>query len=160
MRFRHLALLGTLLLVVCSLSSTIDRASGQSTPIVIAQSKIVEAFQSVQEADLAGASPAMTSQLTSSLNLALSYEQSAIQLLPTNKTGSAIVASLSLNVSTTTTVQAKIAAGEARTQSFLGRLGAYSLAVASGLGSTLVTLELHRVGNFVRRTRLRRLRLE
>ncbi|HEV2119458.1 MAG TPA: hypothetical protein VGS11_05070 [Candidatus Bathyarchaeia archaeon] len=160
MRFRQLALLGTLLLLVCTLSITPNKALGQSAPVEIAQSKIVQAFQIVQQADLEGASPTVVSQLASNLNLALSYEQSAIQLLSTNKTGSGVYASLSLNVSTAAAVQALSAASAARTQTFLGQLGAYSLAVASGLGSTLMVLEIHHVKSFVRRTRLRRLRLE
>jgi len=48
----------------------------------------------------------------------------------------------------------------AQTQTLLSQLGAYSLALAAGLGSTLLVIELHRVQNFVRKIRLRRLRLE
>jgi hypothetical protein len=160
MRFRQLALLGTFLVLVISFPATTNKASAQSTPVDIAQNKIVQAFQIVQEADLDGASPAAISQLASNLNLALSYEESAIRLFSTNRTGSAVFASLSLNVSTSATVQAQTAASAARTQTFLGQLGAYSLAIAVGLGSTLLVIELHRVKNFVRKTRLRRLRLE
>jgi hypothetical protein len=160
MRFRQLALLGTLLVLVSSFSATTDKVSGQSTPVDIAQSKIVQAFQIVQQADLDGASPAAVSQLASNLNLALSYEQRAIQLLPTNKTGSGVYASLSLNLSTTTSVQALSVASAAQTQTLLSQLGAYSLALAAGLGSTLLVIELHRVQNFVRKIRLRRLRLK
>ena len=160
MRFRQLALLGTLLILVSSFLATTDKVSGQSTPVDIAQGKIVQAFQIVQQADLDGASPAAVSQLASSLNLALSYEQRAIQLLPTDKSGSGVYASLSLNLSTTTTVQALSVASAAQTQTLLSQLGAYSLALAAGLGSTLLVIELHRVQNFVRKIRLRRLRLE
>jgi hypothetical protein len=160
MRFRQLALLGTLLILVSSFSATIDKASGQSTPVDIAQNKIVQAFQIVQQADLEGASPGPVSQLASNLNLALSYEQSAIQLLPTNKTGSGIYASLSLNLSSTTAVQALSLASSARTQTLLSQLGAYSVALVTGLGSTLLVIELHRVKNFVRKMRFRRIRLQ
>jgi hypothetical protein len=160
MRFRQVVLLGTLLLVISSLSPLTDIASGQSTPIEIAQGKIVQAFQIVQQADLEGASPAVVSQLASSLNLALSLEQIAIQLLPTNKTGSGVYASLSLNLSTTTAVQALGAASTARTERFLSQVGTYSIALATGLGSTVLIVEFHRVRNLIRRIRLRRLRLE
>src|SRR5882762_2889859 len=158
MRFRQLALLGTLLLVVWSFSATSHIASGQSTPVEIAQNKIVQSFQIVQQADLDGASPAAVSQLASNLNLALSYEQIANQLLPTDKTGSGVYASLSLNVSATTTVQALSVASAARSQNLLGQIGAYSFALAASLGSTLLVIELHRVKNFVRKIRLQRLR--
>jgi hypothetical protein len=160
MRFRQVALLGTLLLVISSLSPLTDIASGQSTPIEIAQGKIVQAFQIVQQADLDGASPAVVSQLASSLNLALAFEQVAIQLLPINKTGSGVYASLSLNLSTTTAVQALGAASMARTERFLSQVGTYSIALATGLGSTVLIVEFHRVKNLIRRIRLRRLRLE
>jgi hypothetical protein len=160
MRFRQLALLGTLLILASSFSATSDRVSGQSAPVDIAQNKIVQAFQIVQQADLDGASPTAVSELASNLNLALSYEQSAIQLLPANKTGSGVYASLSLNFSTTTAVQALSVDGAARTQTLLSQLGAYSLALAAALGSTLLVIELDRFQNFVRKTRLRRLRLE
>jgi hypothetical protein len=114
----------------------------------------------VQQADLDGASPAVVSQLAINLNLALSYEQIAIQLLPTNKTGSGVYASLSLDLSTTTAFQALSIASAARTQTLLSQLGAYSLALATGLGSTLLVIEIHHLKNFVRKIRLRRLRLE
>jgi len=160
MRFRQSALLGTLLILVSSFSAATEKASGQSTPVDIAQNKIVQAFQILQQADLDGASTGAVSQLASNLNLALSYEQSAVQLLPTNKTGSAVYASLSLNLSTATAIQALSVASTARTQTLLSQLGAYSLAVATGLGSTLLVIEFHRVRNFVRTIRFRRLRLE
>lgn len=160
MRFRQLALLGTLLILVFSFSAATDKVSGQSAPVDIAQNKIVQAFQIMQQADLDGASPTAVSELANNLNLALSYEQSAIQLLPTNKTGSGVYASLSLNLSTATAVQALSVDSAARTQTLQSQIEAYSLALAAGLGSTLLVVELHRVQNFVRKVRLRRLGLE
>jgi len=159
MRFRQLALLGTLLLLSCSFAARTDNVAGQSTPVDIARNKIVQAFQLVQQADMAGAPPAVIFRLADNLNLASLYEQNATQLISTNKTGSGVYASLSLDLSTTTTVQALSAAGAARTQTFLSQLGAYSLAFAGGLGSALLVIELHRVKDFVRKMRLRRVRL-
>jgi hypothetical protein len=159
MRFRELALLGILVILAFSFAGRTDNVAGQSTPVDIARTKIVQAFQIVQQADIAGSPQAVISQLTDNLNLALSYEQNATQLVSTNKTGSGVYASLSLNLSTTTTVQALNAASAARTQTLLGQLGAYSLALSAGLGSTLFVMESHRIRDFIRKMKLRRIRL-
>src|SRR2546422_7429653 len=159
MRFRQRALLGTLLLLSCSFAARTDNIAGQSVPVDNEWNKIVQAFQLFQQADMAGAPPAVISSLADNLNLALFYQQNATQLISTNKTGSGVYASLSLNLSTTTTVQALSATGAARTQTFLSQLGAYSLAFGGGLGSTLLVVELHRVKDFARKMRLRRVRL-
>jgi hypothetical protein len=159
MRFRQVALLGMLLLLVCSFPARTYNVAGQSTPVDIARNKIVEAFQLVQQADIAGAPPEVISRLSNNLNHALSNQDLAIQLISTNKTGSGVYASLSLNLSTTTTVEALSAASAARTQTLLGQLGVYSLALAAALGSTLLVMELHRLKDLVRKMRLRRIRL-
>jgi hypothetical protein len=159
MRFRQLALLGVLFLLVSSFPARTDNVAGQSTPVDIARNKIVEAFQLVQQADIAGAPSGVVSQLANNLNLALFYEQNATQLISTNPTRSGVYATLSLNVSSTTTVQALSAASAARTQTLLGQLGAYSLALAAAFGSTLLVMELHRLKDLVRKVRLRRVRL-
>ncbi|HWY27652.1 MAG TPA: hypothetical protein VNW25_00180, partial [Candidatus Sulfotelmatobacter sp.] len=117
------------------------------------------AFQYVHDADMAGAPTSVISQLANNLNLALSYERNATQLISTNKTESGVYASLSLNLSATTTIQALSAASAARTQTLQDQLGAYSLALVAGLGSTLFVMELHRIKDVVRKMRLRRIRL-
>src|SRR2546425_11656791 len=105
MRFRQLALLGTLLLLSCSFAARTDNVAGQSTPVDIARNKIVQAFQLVQQADMAGAPPPVIFRLSENLNLASLFEKNATQLIFTNKTGSRGYSSLSLDLSITTTVQ-------------------------------------------------------
>ena len=56
MRFRHRALLGILFLLIFSFSVSIEKASGQSAQVDDAQSKLVQAFALVQQADSQGAS--------------------------------------------------------------------------------------------------------
>src|SRR2546428_7758996 len=106
MRFRQLALLGTLLLLSCSFAARADNVAGQSTPVDIARNKIVQAFQLVQQADMAGAPPPVIFPLSDNLNLASLYEQNATQLISTNKNGSGGYANSSLDSVTTTTVPA------------------------------------------------------
>src|SRR2546422_5667346 len=77
MRFRQRAPLGILLVLVSCLSVGSENAIGQSTQIDDAQSKLVQAFVLVRQADLEGASPGQTSLLANNLNLALGYEDNA-----------------------------------------------------------------------------------
>jgi len=150
---RLMALLGVLML--CSSPFLIGReqAYGQSTQVDNARSALVQAFVSVQEADLQGASLGQISQLADSLNLALRYEENATRL------GSAIYANESLELSNATAVQALSFSNAARTHSVFDQASAYSLAVVAGFGSALSVLEVHRFNGFVRKIRLRRIRL-
>ena len=145
MRFRPWALLGILLVLIFCLSVDRDYLLGRSTQIDDAQSKLVQAFVLVQQADLEGASPEQISLLADNLNLALSYEDNA---------------SKSVSLSNAISTQALSLATAARTQKFFDQAAAYSIAAAVGFGSALLVLEIHRVDNLVRRIRLRRMRLD
>src|SRR5713101_2451066 len=160
MRFRHRALLGFFLLLIFSFSVGTDKASGQSAQVDDAQSKLVQAFVLVQQADLQGASPTQISLLASNLNLALYYEENATQLFGKNITASNIYASKSVNLSNVTSVQALSIASTARTQAFFGQVAAYSVAVAAGFLSALLVLEIHRLNDLVHKMKLRRIRLD
>jgi len=145
MRFRQRAPLGILLVLIFCLSVGNENALGQSTQIDDAQSKLVQAFVLVRQADLEGASPEQISLLANNLNLALDYEDNA---------------SKSVSLSNATSAQALSLASAARTQTFLNQAVAYSIAVAAGFGSALLVMEVHRLDNPVRRMRLRRTRLD
>ncbi|HEX9430981.1 MAG TPA: hypothetical protein VF944_11450 [Candidatus Bathyarchaeia archaeon] len=145
MRFRQRAPLGILLVLIFCLSVGSENAIGQSTQIDDAQSKLVQAFVLVQQADLEGASPEQISLLANNLNLALDYEDNA---------------SKSVSLSNATSAQALSLASAARTQTFLNQAVAYSIAVSAGFGSALFVMEVHRLDNSVRRMRLRRTRLD
>src|SRR2546427_13020073 len=110
MRFRQLALLGTLLLLSCSFAARTDNVAGQSTPVDIARNKIVQAFQLVQQADMAGAPPALLFRLADHLNPASPHKQNATPLISTNKTGSRGVGSLVSDLTATSSVPAMSAA--------------------------------------------------
>src|SRR2546425_12192751 len=113
MRFRQLALLGTLLLLSCSFAARTDNVAGQSTPVDIARNKIVQAFQLVQQADMAGAPPAVIFRLAGHLNLAPLYEENTTQLIFTKKTGSGGYASFSFALSAPTTTHGCVSSGAA-----------------------------------------------
>ena len=160
MRFRQRAPLGILLVLVSCLSVGSANAIGQSTQIDDAQSKLVQAFVLVQQADLEGASQGQISLLANNLNLALGYEDNATLLFSKDINASNFYASKSVSLSNATSAQALSLTSAARTQTFLNRVAAYSIAVAVGFGSALFVLEVHRVENLVRRMRSRRTRLD
>jgi len=160
MRFRHRVLLGVFLVLIFSLSVGREKASGQSAQVDDARSKLVQAFVLVQQADLQGASPMQISLLASSLNLALYYNENATQIFAKNMTASNIYARKSVSVSNATSLQAISIARTARTHALSGQVAAYSIAIAAGLGSALLVLEVHRVNGLVRKMKLRRMRLD
>ncbi len=160
MRFRHRALLGILFLLIFSLSIGREKTSGQSGQVDDAQSKLVQAFALVQQADSQGASQAQISVLASNLNLALYYEENATQLFAKNMTASNIYSSKSVSLSNATSFQALSVASAARTEALLGQVAAYSIAVAAGFGSALLIVEVHRLNDLVRKMKLHRMRLD
>ena len=160
MRFRQRAPLGILLVLVFCLSVGNENALGQSNQIDDTQSRLVQAFVMVQQADLEGASPAQISLLANNLNLALGYEDNATLLFSKDINASNFYASKSASLSNATSAQALSLTSAARTQIFLNQVAAYSIAVAAGFGSALFVLELDRLENLVRRMRLRRTRLD
>ena len=153
MRFRIAALLGIITLCISPLSIDRQEAYGQSTQVDSARAALVQAFVSVQEADLEGASPAQISQLADNLNLALSYEENATRL------GSNFYANQSLKLSNSASLEAQSVANSARAQTLFDQGSAYSLSLVAGFGSALLVLELHRLNDIARKIRLRRIRL-
>ena len=153
MRFRIAALLGIITLCISPLSIDRQEAYGQSTQVDSARVALVQAFVSVQEADLEGASPAQISQLADNLNLALSYEENATRL------GSNFYANQSLKLSNSASLEAQSVANSARAQTLFDQGSAYSLSLVAGFGSALLVLELHRLNDIARKIRLRRIRL-
>jgi len=160
MRFRHRALLGILFLLIFSFSVSVEKSSGQSAQVDDAQSKLVQAFALVQQADSQGASQAQISLLASNLNLALYYEENATQLFAKNLTASNIYASKSVSLSNAASFQALSVASDARTEVLFGQFAAYSIAIVAGFGSALLVLEVHRISDLVRKMKLRRMRLD
>ncbi len=160
MRFRRWALLGIILVLTLCLSKGPGHTSGQSTQIADAQSELIKAFMLVQQADLAGASPGQISQLANNMNLALQYQENSSLLFDKNVTASNLYANKSAGLSSATAIEAVSIANTARDQATFHNAAAYSIAVAAGLVSALLVTESHRIGEFARRLRLRRMRLD
>src|SRR5207249_5805254 len=105
MRFRQRAPLGILLVLVSCLSVGSENAIGQSTQIDDAQSKLVQAFVLVRQADLEGASPGQISLLANNLNLPLGYEDNAIQQFSKDINPSTFYTNKSVTLSNVTSAQ-------------------------------------------------------
>jgi hypothetical protein len=160
MRFRRRAVLGILLVLIFCISIGKENASGQPAQIDNAQSKLVQAFVLVQQADIEGASPGQISMLANNLNLALAYKDNATRLFAKNITASNFYASRSASLSNATSAQALSIASAARTHTFFNQAVAYSIAVAAAFGSALLVLEVHRINDLIRRMRLPRMSLD
>ena len=147
MHFRFQTLLGIFLVLTFCFSGGGGYTSGQPAQ-VYAQNQLVKAFVLVQQADLAGASPGQISQLANNLNLALQYQQNSSELNKSASLSSAIAA------------EALGLANTAREQVSFHQGVAYSIAVGAGFASALIVTESHRIAEFARRLRLRRMRLD
>jgi len=147
MHFRFQKLLGIFLVLTFCFSGGGGYTSGQPAQ-VYAKSQLVKAFVLVQLADLAGASPGQISQLANNLNLALQYQQNSSELNKSASLSSAIAA------------EALGLANTAREQVSFHQGVAYSMAVGAGFASALIVTGSHRIAEFARRLRLRRMRLD
>jgi len=148
------------LLLILPLSVGRWDVSGQSAQVDDAQSKLVQAFVLVQQADFEGASPAQISLLAGNLNLALHFEENATQVFAKNMTASNIYAKRSVDISNATSVQALSIASASRAKTFFDQVAAYSIAIAAGFGSALLVLEFHRLNDLVGKMKFRRMRLD
>ena len=149
MHFRFQTLLGIFLVLTFCFSGGGGYTSGQPAQ-VYAQNQLVKAFVLVQQADLAGASPGQISQLANNLNLALQYQQNSSELS----------ANKSASLSNAIAAEALGQANTAREQASFHQGVAYSIAVGAGFASALIVTGSHRIAEFARRLRLRRMRLD
>ena len=160
MRFRQRALLGILFVLAFSLFSFKDDLHGQTVQIDDAQTKLVQAFAIVQQADLSGASPDQIASLAANLNQALVLETNATQLYPNNPGLSNYYASKSASLSNDTLNMALSVSSSARSRAFFDQIGTYTIAIGAGLGAALLVLELPRLDRLFRRMRFRLTRFE
>ena len=160
MRFRQRALLGVLFVLAFSLFSFRDDLHAQTVKIDNAQTKLVQAFAIVQQADLDGAPPDQIASLAANLNQALVFETNSTRLYPNDPALSNYYASKSANLSNDTLTIALGLSSNARSRVFFDQIGTYTIAVAAGLGAALLLLGLPRLDRLVRRMRFRRTRFE
>jgi hypothetical protein len=161
MRISSSLVLGVCLLLFSTLVVGPVSTSGQSSQIDNATSKLNSAYMDVQTANSDAVSAAKVSELTNELNTASSYDETAVILYETgNFTGSDYYASLSGNLSSTVSAEAKGLEVDAKNQMFFWRLFANLVAQVAAVFSALILIDLHRIGNFVRRRRMQRTRPE
>jgi hypothetical protein len=161
MRLSSCLLLGVCLLLFSTLVVGPVSTAGQSSQIDNATSKLNAAFMDVRTANSDGVSAAKVSELTNELNTALSYDETAVILYDAgNFTGSGYYASLSGNLSSTVSAEAKGLEVDAKNQMFFWWLFANLVAQLAAVLSALVLIEFHHMESFVRRRRLQRTRPE
>jgi hypothetical protein len=160
MRFRHRALLGILFVLAFSLFSFRDDVHSQTSQIDGAQTRLVQAFSLVQQADLDGAPSDQIALLAANLNQALVLERNATQQYSNDSALSNYYATKSASLSNDTSTEALSLSSNARRQFFFNQIGTYTIAVAAGLSVALLVLELPRLEEVVRKMRLHRSRFE
>ncbi len=151
MRFHPTALLGIFILLLSTFGACAEGASAQADQITISGNKLIEAFQSVQDADLQGASQVDIARLANQLNKALFYIE--------NANGSNSYANMSATLSSQISDSALVLQNRARSQVFLVQVWAYSIAIVSALFSTLLLMEAHRVRDSLQKRRFFKLPL-
>ncbi len=129
--------------------------SGQTDLVQESKARLLQAFDSVQQADRLGAPSDAIAQLSAELNTALEDYNLASQLfLKGNVTGSEYYARLSNGNSTSILSRALVLQNDAEGQRANEKLIAYLAAIAASIVSALIVLEYHRIPNFLRKRRL------
>ena len=152
-----------LLLLLCSLllssfGPSPRQAFGQSN-LTTAWNGIVEAFQSIRQADSLGAPQAAIVSLTSELNLALTYYENASRLAAMNDyKDEESYAAMSIQISSDVTSIAVALRNDLQGQILMRQVTAYSIAVVIAAASALLAVESHTIRHFFRKRKLFRTR--
>src|SRR5213593_3484844 len=144
-----------------------EHASAQIDPITTAKTDLVAAFQSIQTAQLQGASNADLLPLIIQLNTALQYEENATILgqqdptkCPSCPSAADAAAFLSINLSTNVSLQAQRLGDEAQSASLRRSALAYGIALGTATLAAFGVVEAPRLRRFIKKRRLRRARFE
>lgn len=155
LRLHYPALLACILISSILLGEATHPALGQSGQILVAKQDLLQAFQSIQTAEQQGAANSDLLPLSTQLNTALQYEETAEMLSQEgNVSGAATYAVQSINLSTQVTVTARALGNEAQNATSYRSILAYTIAVALALLSTTLVLEANRIRRILRRKRL------
>jgi hypothetical protein len=148
------------LLVLLLVSSTFliyppHQVAAQPSDVAAARQDLVQALQAIQTAEQQGASNSDLLPLTAQLNTALQYEETADMFAQQgNSTQSQQYALQSISISTRVSYQAQSLGNTAQTTSLYRTILSYILAVILALLSTVVILEVQRIGRLLKRRRL------
>ncbi len=118
------------------------------------------AFQAVQKADTLGAPGDQVAALSTRLNAALRYYNTAVELSSeSNTTGSEYYSTLSNTASTLVRDKAIALQGQAESDRTSVQIVAYATAFLASILSSFLVLEYHRIPNFIQRRRLLKTKL-
>jgi hypothetical protein len=157
----------SLILTACLLVSSIflitppHAVVAQSSEVATARQDLVQALQAVQTAEQQGASNSDLLPLTTQLNTALQYEETADTFARQgNATFAQRYALQSINISTQVSYQAQTLGNTAQTATLYRTTLSYVLAVLLALLSAVLVLETDRIRRLLRRRRLLKARID
>ena len=158
MRTGLFVLLVCLILVSPTINVTVDL--GRSISVAESGNSLMGAFQAVQKADSLGAPSDQVAALSTQLNAALGYYNTAVELSSQgNITGSEYYSTLSNTASTLVLDKALALQRQADANMTTEQVVAYSAAILASILSSLLVLEYHRIPNFIQRRRLLKTKL-
>ena len=148
MPFPPRSMLIVFLVLPMSLAIAVQETGGQTSELVEARARLLEAFQIVQSLDFQGVSSSETGKLVEQLNNALANLRRA------NETGSDSYTTLSADISSQVLAEAQIIEAAAERQTVLTQLTAYSVAIISGALSSLVLVDIDMLRRIVPRMKV------
>jgi hypothetical protein len=152
-----LTILACLLVSSTFLICPLHSASAQQNDVSTAKQDLVQALQAIQTAEQRGASNSDLLPLTTQLNTALQYEETAETFARQgNSTLSQQYAIQSINISTRVSYQAQSLGNSAQTATLYRTTLSYVLAVILALLLAVVVLEADRLRRLLRKRRLLR----
>jgi hypothetical protein len=155
LRMRSLTPLALLLLSSIFLTNLSHQVAAQSGEVAAARQDLAQALLAIQTAEQQGATNSDLLPLTTQLNIALQYEETADTFARQgNATLAQQYAVQSINISTQVSYQAQSLGNTAQTTSLYRTTLSYILAVILALLSALVILEADRIRRFLRKRRL------
>ena len=157
----------SLILTACLLVSSIflitlpQAVVAQSGEVATARQDLVQALQAIQTAEQQGASNSDLLPLTTQLNAALQYEETADMFARQgNATLAQQYALQSISISTQVSYQAQTLGNTAQTATLYRTTLPYILAVVFALLSAVLVLETDRIRRLLRRRRLLKARID
>ena len=161
LRSRSLILTACLLVSSIFLISPPQAVVAQSGEVATARQDLVQALQAIQTAEQQGASNSDLLPLTTQLNAALQYEETADTFARQgNATLAQQYALQSISISTQVSYQAQTLGNTAQTATLYRTTLSYVLAILFALLSAVLILETDRIRRLLRRRRLLKAKID
>ena len=150
---------GLFVLLVClvllyNLPTTPRIALAQSVNLADSGNQLILAYQAVQKADSLGAPSDQVAALSTQLNDALGYYNTANELYSQGNSTWEYFSTLSSNKSTIILANAIVLQNNAESNRTNGLVYAYTTAIIGAMLSAILILEYHRIPNFLRKRKL------